>query len=108
MELDLKGKTAFVTGGTRGLGRAICFALAAEGVNLAVNYRNDEHMAKSLTAELMDKFGVKAITVFGDVSSEDQVRNMFDETVSHFAEIDILVNNAGICHINMIKDMSVE
>ncbi len=108
MELDLKGKTAFVTGGTRGLGRAICFALAAEGVNLAVNYRNDEHMAKSLTAELMDKFGVKAITVFGDVSSEDQVRNMFDETVSHFAEIDILANNAGICPVNMIKDMSLE
>lgn len=45
MELELKDKTAFVTGGTRGLGRAICFALADEGVNLSVNYRNDKQMA---------------------------------------------------------------
>lgn len=108
MELDLKGKTSFVTGGTRGLGRAICFALAGEGVNLAVNYRNDKHVAELLTAELIEKFGVKAITVFGDVSSEDQVCRMFDEAASHFAKIDILVNNAGICPVNMIKDMSLE
>lgn len=108
MELDLKGKTALVTGATRGLGRAICFALAEEGVNLAVNYRNDKHVAELLTAELTEKFGVEAITVFGDVSSEDQVRNMFDEAVLHFERIDILVNNAGICPVNMIKDMSLE
>lgn len=108
MELKLKDKTALVTGGTRGLGRAICFALAEEGVNLAVNYRNDRHAAELLTAELMEKFGVKAITVFGDVSSEAQVRRMFDEALSRFVGVDILINNAGICPVNMIKDMSLE
>lgn len=108
MDLELKGRTAFVTGGTRGLGRAICFALAAEGVNLAVNYRNDKHAAELLTAELKNTYGVKAIAVFGDVSSEDQVRHMFDEAALRFERVDILVNNAGICPVNMIKDMSLE
>jgi len=108
MELELKGKTAFVTGGTRGLGRAICFALAEEGVNLAVNCRSDKNAAELLADELAEAFGIQAVTLYGDVSLEKQVCEMLDEAASRFASIDILVNNAGICPVNMIKDMSLE
>lgn len=107
MELSLKGKVALVTGGSHGLGKAICLGLAAEGARVAINYRSDPQKAKLLADEITESFGVGAVTVFGDVSIEEHVHRMFKDVIEHFGRIDVLVNNSGICPISMIKDMSL-
>ncbi len=108
MELRLKNKVALITGGSQGLGRAICIALAAEGSKVAVNYRNNPKKADNVASEIYDKFGTEVMTVYGDITIENQVRSMFEEVQRHFRHIDILINNSGICPISMIKDMTLE
>jgi 3-oxoacyl-[acyl-carrier protein] reductase len=106
MNLNLGGKTAIVTGGGHGLGRAICLCLAAEGVNISVNYNNSGEQAQQLLDDLRDH-DVKAIAVKGDVSSEADVTALFDKTEEMLGDVTLLVNNAGICPVAMIKDMEV-
>lgn len=108
MDLNLKDKIALVTGGTRGLGKAICLNLASEGATIVVNYRHDLAKAKDLIAEIKDKYNVKAIFVKGDITIEADVKRIFQEILSEFPKIDILVNNSGICPISMVKDMSLD
>ncbi|WP_226996601.1 SDR family NAD(P)-dependent oxidoreductase [Thermococcus sp. 5-4] len=95
MAVELAGKVALVTGAGRGIGRAIAVALAAKGVNVAVNYAHSRDKAEE-TAELCRSHGVDAIVVKADVSSREEVRKMVEEVIDHFGRIDILVNNAGI------------
>ncbi|WP_232461014.1 SDR family NAD(P)-dependent oxidoreductase [Thermococcus radiotolerans] len=95
MAVELAGKVALVTGAGRGIGRAIAVALAAKGVNVAVNYAHSREKAEE-TAKLCRSHGVEAITVKADVSSREEVRKMVEEVIDHFGRIDILVNNAGI------------
>ncbi len=104
MNLNLGGKTAIVTGGGHGLGRAICLCLAAEGVQIAVNYSSSEKQARQLVDEI-GVHGVKAIAVKGDVSSESDVAALFSITEEKLGAVTLLVNNAGICPVAMIKDM---
>lgn len=108
MDLKLRDKTALVTGGSHGFGRAICMNLAAEGVKVAVNYRRGPGKAEALVGEIHEKYGVKAIAVMGDVTSETEVKRIFEEIHREFSGIDILINNAGICPVSMVKDMSLE
>lgn len=107
MDFKLRDKVALITGGARGLGQAICLNMAAEGSNIAINYRNDNKRARLLAQEIEEKHGVKAICVEGDVTSEEDVKRIFNEILSQLGSIDILVNNSGICKVSMVKDMDL-
>jgi len=106
MELNLKGKVAIVTGGARGLGRAICLRLAAEGVHVVVNYNRSGVEAASLLEEIRDRFGIQALAIQGDVSQEQDILELFNEAEEQFPRLDLLVNNAGICPISIVRDLS--
>ncbi len=101
----LRGRTALVTGGSRGIGAAISRALAKAGAAVAVNYRERADGAKKL-AEDLRKTGAHAITVQADVSQADAVAKMVDAVKSELGTIDILINNAGIAITRGIDDLS--
>jgi len=84
-----------VTGGSRGIGRAICLTYAREGAHVAVNYTKDASGAEAVVAEIK-AIGGKAIPVQTDVSQRSQVKKMVADTLKAFGRIDVLVNNAGI------------
>jgi len=88
------GKVAIVTGAGRGIGKAIALALAEAGADITVVARTKEQVEQ--TAEDIRKLGRKAVAISTDVSQEDQVNKVVEQTISHFGKIDILVNNAGI------------
>ncbi len=93
--MQLKGKVALVTGGSRGIGRAICQALASEGADVAVNYfRNDD--AAQETLRLLGAQSVKTKTYKANVGNDDENHGMIEQILKDFGRIDILVNNAGI------------
>lgn len=94
-ERELAGRTALVTGGARGIGRACCELLARAGANVAINYRSHEAAARE-TAELVEAVGGRAFTIQADVSSADQVNHLVGEVTRSLGPIDLLVNNAGI------------
>lgn len=100
----LKDKVAIVTGGTRGIGRAIVLKLADQGANIVVNYRNSDKEAEELKAILEEK-GVKVLTVKCDVSNFEDSKNLIDKCKEKFGKIDILVNNAGITKDTLIIRM---
>jgi NAD(P)-dependent dehydrogenase (short-subunit alcohol dehydrogenase family) len=95
MDLGLKGKTALVTGAARGVGREIALSLAAEGTNIAVNYRNSGKEADALVSEIAAK-GVKAKAFKADVADFAAVKAMVDEVAKNFGGVNILINNAGL------------
>lgn len=107
MDLQLNGKTALVTGGARGLGRAICLALAAEGVHVAVNYRRDAAAARAVTDEIAARRGTRAITLGGDVSRASDVDEVFSRLFQELGALDILVNNAGLWPTDFVQEMSL-
>lgn len=93
MDLGLKGRVAFVAAASRGLGRAIAEALAAEGVNIACCARSPEIRARA--ADLEQRFGVQALGVVADVSVPAEVDQAMHDALERFGNIDILVTNAG-------------
>jgi len=90
--VDLTGKVAAITGGTRGIGRGIAEALLAAGASVAVNGRNPEKGAIALSEMAA---GDRAIFVPGDVTQQQDVENFIDTTITKFGKVDILINNAG-------------
>ena len=105
--MKLEGKKALVTGASRGIGRAIALALAAEGADVVVNYAGSEAAAKEVAAEI-EAMGRKAFVVQADISSNEAATAMVDEVVKEFGRIDILVNNAGITRDGLLMRMSEE
>ncbi|MEG1972094.1 MAG: 3-oxoacyl-[acyl-carrier-protein] reductase [Oscillospiraceae bacterium] len=101
----LNGKSALVTGGSRGIGRAICLELAKNGANVAINYFGSSDAAAEVKEEC-EKLGVKAIAIKADVSKEDECQDLISKACDAFGRIDILVNNAGITKDNLILRMS--
>jgi NAD(P)-dependent dehydrogenase (short-subunit alcohol dehydrogenase family) len=95
MDLGLNGKIAIVTGGTSGVGREIALSLAAEGANVAVNYRSSEKDAEILVDEIVAKGG-KAKAYKADVADFAAVKAMVDNIVKDFGSLNILINNAGL------------
>src|SRR5689334_11610172 len=89
--MPLEGKTALVTGASRGIGRAIALRLAREGARVGVNYRVDAAKAESLVAEIASAGGA-AMALAGDVADPAQVAAM----IERFGPVDILINNAGM------------
>ncbi len=107
MAFDLTGRTALVTGASRGLGRGIARCLAMAGADVAVSYLGSRDQADSAVAEIQ-ALGRRAFAVQGDVGREADVRRIFDRLSSEFNGVDILVNNAGINSDFNIYDMTVE
>ena len=99
----LAGKTALVTGSSRGLGRAIAIELAKNGANVVVNYNKNEKEALEVVDEI--KKSAKCIVIKADVSNFDDVKAMFDIVKREFVNIDILVNNAGIIMDKTLQNM---
>ena len=93
--MKLEGKKALVTGASRGIGRAIALAVAAEGADVVVNYAGSEAAAKAVAAEI-EAMGRKALVLQADISSNEAATAMMDAAVKEFGRIDSLVNNAGI------------
>ncbi|AIF43791.1 3-oxoacyl-[acyl-carrier-protein] reductase [Virgibacillus sp. SK37] len=103
----LEGKSALVTGASRGIGRAIALELAQQGANVAVNFAGNEEKAQSVVEEI-EKLGVKSFKVKADVSNEAEVKQMIKQVVDQFNSLDILVNNAGITRDNLLMRMKEE
>jgi len=107
VNMSLDGKVALVTGGSRGIGRGICIALARAGAYVAINYHEREDAAHDVLREL-ERLGSNAIVVQADVAVQDQVERMVKAVVKHFGALHILVNNAGICPFHEFLSMPVE
>ncbi|HMO95140.1 MAG TPA: 3-oxoacyl-ACP reductase family protein, partial [Tepidiformaceae bacterium] len=101
----LEGKAALVTGGSRGIGKAICIALAAEGARVAVNYNSNPALAEDVDASIAASGG-EAFALKGDVASPDDAAAIVKATVDRFGGLDILVNNAGITRDGLLMRMS--
>lgn len=103
--MKLEGRVALVTGGSRGIGRAVCTTLAAEGAAVAVNYRSGEAQAAEVVKEI-EAAGGKAVAVQGDVSEYEDAERVVQETVDKLGALHILVNNAGIARDLLIFNMA--
>ncbi|MBN1188524.1 MAG: 3-oxoacyl-[acyl-carrier-protein] reductase [Dehalococcoidales bacterium] len=107
MNTELAGKTALVTGASRGLGRAIAVKLASLGAKVAVNYLSNEEAAAA-TVNTITLAGGEAMAVRADVTDSDAVKSMIRQIVEKWGKIDILVNNAGITRDGLLPRMSDE
>ena len=103
----LESKVAVVTGGSRGIGRAICQSFAENGCNVAFTYNNSKESAENLVSDLND-LGIKSISYKSDASNYDDSVKLVDNVISDFGKIDILVNNAGIKKDNLLMRMNKE
>lgn len=102
----LDGKIAIVTGGNRGIGKAIAKGLAAEGASLTIAAR-DADLLKQTAAELREK-GTKVLAVPTDVTDESQIKSLFEKAMAEYDRLDILVNNAGAFDGGPIDELSTE
>lgn len=93
--MKLSDKVAIVTGGSGGIGEAICERLASYGAKVVINYRSHPDEAEETKAKV-EKAGGKGHIVKADLSKVDQINNLVQESINHFGQVDILVNNAGL------------
>lgn len=107
MSLELEGRSAIVTGGSLGIGKAIALGLARAGANVALNYRKHDTEAKAVAAEV-EKLGRKGIAIQADVASFENAHAMVARVVEEFDGLDIVVNNAGINRDGVIWKMTEE
>ena len=105
--IDLSGKTALVTGGSRGIGRAIANRLATQGADVAFTYRGNEAAAEACTGELT-ALGRQALAIQANATDPDAAEGVVKQVVDAWSRVDILVNNAGITRDDLIMRMSVE
>jgi len=108
MDLNLKDRVALVTGGSHGLGRSVCLALAAEGAKVAINYRRNPRKAEDLEKEIQRDFGVETALVHASVADRDQVSAMFDTAEAKLGLVQVLINNAALSPSSFIQDTSEE
>ena len=101
----LEGKTALVTGASRGIGRAIALELASEGAKVAVNYASSDAAAKEVADEIA-KLGSECLLLKADLADAQQARAMVKQAAEHFGHLDILVNNAGITRDSLLPRMT--
>jgi 3-oxoacyl-[acyl-carrier protein] reductase len=102
--MKLEGRVALVTGGSRGIGRAICEALAGEGAAVAVNYRSGRQQAEEVVATI-EQAGGRAVPIAGDVAEYADAESMIAQTVEQLGGLHVLVNNAGISQDALIYNM---
>lgn len=102
----LTGKVAIVTGAGRGIGRAICVALARESATIVLASRSQQHLRQA--AKMVTEAGGKASIVPTELTEEQSIKNLVRETAEQFGRLDILVNNAGITHSALLEDTATE
>lgn len=112
MERDLDKRVAVVTGGSRGIGRATCLALAEAGASVVVNYLDEgigvnRQDAEAVAQEIGSQGGC-AVAVPADVTSEDDVYSLVESSLEYFGQVDILVNNAAILRDKTVKKMNLQ
>lgn len=100
-------KVALITGGSRGIGKAIAVKFAKEGYNLVINYVSDKTNLEELEEEFK-QYGSEVLFIKTDVSIYEDCENMVKQAIEKFGQIDVLVNNAGITKDNLLLRMSVE
>lgn len=105
--IDLSNRVALVTGGSRGIGRAIALVLARTGAAVAVNYRERDQQAAEVVAAIQGA-GQRAIAVGADVSAREAVEGMVRQVEAELGPVDVLVNNAGVATIRGIDDLDEE
>jgi len=105
--IDLSGKSALVTGGSRGIGKAIGLRLATQGADVAFSYKGNEVAARE-TAREIQAMGRRALAIQGDVAQVESADAVVKTALEAFAKLDILVNNAGITRDDLIMRMSLE
>ena len=92
----MEKRTVIVTGGSRGIGASISKRFAKEGYNVVINYVSNDERANKLKKELEENYNASILLVKADISNEEDVKRLIDETIKTFKSIDCLVNNAGI------------
>ncbi|MEO8027582.1 MAG: SDR family oxidoreductase [Bryobacteraceae bacterium] len=110
---NLKGRVAFITGASRGIGKALALRLASEGADVVIAAKSEQSSEKlpgSIhdTAEEVRKLGVRALPVRCDVRSEDAIREAVEKTIAEFGRLDILINNAGALWWQKVTDTPVK
>ena len=105
--MSMKGRTAIVTGGSRGIGRAICLELARRGANVVFSYAGNSAAAEE-TLNQLRAMGVKAIALQGDVADAQAAKALVDAAVKELGGLDILVNNAGITRDGLAMTLKEE
>ncbi len=100
-------KVAIVTGGSRGIGRAIVDSLARKGIKVIANYNQSEEKAKQLQ-ENLEKENIHIDIIKADVSKREEVKNMVDMVIKKYGKIDVLINNAGISQEKLFQDITDE
>jgi 3-oxoacyl-[acyl-carrier protein] reductase len=105
--IDLTGKSAVVTGGSRGIGRAIVLRLAQQGADVMFSYRGHEEAARE-TAAAVEALGRRGLAQQADATKPEAATALIDAALSAFGKVDILVNNAGITRDNLIMRMGIE
>ena len=105
--IDLTGKAALVTGGSRGIGKAIGLRLARQGADVAFSYKGNAEAAKATAAEI-GSIGTRALSIKGDVRDPGSAEAVVKSALEAFGKIDILVNNAGVTRDDLIMRMSEE
>ncbi len=103
--MEFKDKVAVVTGGSRGIGRAICLELAKNGCDIAFNYHKSEDQARTLVEEI-ESLGCKAMSFKIDVSNFEKAKEMIKVVKKNYGKIDFLINNAGIVRVKLLMSMS--
>jgi len=103
----LEGKAAVVTGGGRGIGRALCLAFAKEGADVIVNYATKDQPAQEVV-KMIEQMGRKAVAVKGNVSVKADAERIIQTAIDNFGKIDILVNNAGVSKPGMLHKLTEE
>ena len=93
--MKLENKVAIVTGGSGGIGQALCDRLAQEGAKIVINYRSSKDEAQEVQKKI-EQIGSEALIVQADLSKVEQIDNLVRESIEHFGKVDILVNNAGL------------
>lgn len=107
MSTSLKGKSAVITGGVRGIGKAIALRLAHSGINLIINYNSNEEAAQALSQEI-NSSGSRCIAIQGDISNPQEALKVINSSLEYFERLDILVNNAGINRDGLLIRMKEE
>jgi 3-oxoacyl-[acyl-carrier protein] reductase len=105
--IDLTGKSALVTGGSRGIGKAIAMRLATQGADVAFSYKGNAEAARATAAEI-ESIGRRAIAIQGDARDPESAESTVKATLDAYGKVDILVNNAGVTRDDLIMRMTEE
>ena len=100
-------KTAFISGASHGIGKAIAYQLAAKGCHLALNCKNSQEVLIEICRDLGNRYGIMTLPLMGDIGDAAAVSQMFTKTREYLGTVGWLINNAGISHIGLLSEMSV-